>query len=219
MAYPSIKASSKGGKDFELVPPGIHLAICQSVVHLGVQPSNNAKFPDKDQVYLRFEIPGVKVKWEKKGEVHEGSAMISTFFTLSLNEKSNLRPFLVGWRGKEFTPAEEDGFEVASIIGKVCQLSVIHEQGNDGKVRAKIQGAFGLIQEQKDRLRADPTLGQVTSPDGLIVYTPEAHDPVVWDKLPEWLQKKIDGRVKTAAGPDYVNQSQKQPDYDDDIPF
>jgi hypothetical protein len=219
LAFPPIKASSKGGKDFELVPPGIHLAICQSVVHLGIQPSNNAKFPDKDQVYLRFEIPGVRVKWEKKGEAHEGSAMIGTFFTLSISEKSNLRPFLVGWRGKEFTPEEEDAFDITSIIGKVCQLSVIHEQGNDGKTRAKIQGAFGLIQEQKDKLRADPRLGQVTSPDGLIVYTPESHDQVMWERLPEWLQKKIDGRVKKEAGPDYSQSQVPKDDFDDDIPF
>lgn len=217
MAFPSIKASAKGGKDFELVPIGVHLAVCSQVIHLGVQPGG--KYPDRDQVYIKFEIPGVRVKWEKNGKEQEGPAIIGTFFTLSIGEKSNLRPFLEGWRGRGFTKEEEDAFEVTSIAGKVCQLSVIHEEGRDGKLRTKISGAFGLIQEQKDKLSANPALGKVASPDGILVYTPVEHDQAIYDKLPDWLKAKIDGRVKKDAAPAYENQSQATKDFDDDIPF
>jgi len=220
VAYTSIKASAKGGKDFEQVPAGIHLAICTEIIHLGVQPSGNKLYPDKDQIYIRFEIPGVRVKWEKNGQPHEGSAMIGTFFTLSISEKSNFRPFLEGWRGRPFTKDEEEAFEVTSILGKLCQLSVIHEEGRDGKTRAKIQGAFGLIQEQKDKLTANPALGKATGPNGLVAYSPDSHDQGVWEKLPEWIQKKIDGRVKKATlaqrQAEDVNQAE---DFNDDLPF
>ena len=89
-----------------------------------------------------------------------------------------------------------------------------------GKMRAKINGAFSLIQEQKDKLTANPALGKPTGPNGLVAYSPESHDQGVWEKLPEWIQKKIDGRVKAAPqkAAEDVNQSQ---DFDDDldIPF
>lgn len=221
MAFPSIKASAKGGKDFELIPPGVHLAVCSQVIHLGVQPSNNPKYPDKDQVYLKFEIPKTRVKWEKNGVEHEGPGTIGTFFTLSIGEKSNLRPFLEGWRGRGFTPAEEEAFEVTSILGKVCQLSVVHgTKLSNGKPFAEIQGAFGLIDEQKAAITANPSLGKVQAAEGPLAYTPEAHDQAVYEKLPEWIRKKIDARVKKPVG-DLANESQAsgKADFNDDIPF
>jgi hypothetical protein len=220
MAFASIKASAKGGKDFELVPPGVHLAVCSGVIHLGVQPSNNSKYPDKDQVYIKFEIPKVRVKWEKNGEKHEGPATIGRFFGLSIGEKSNLGPFLEGWRGKPFTAAEQESFEVTSILGKVCQLSVVHgTKLSDGKPFAEIQGAFGLIDEQKAAITANPSLGKVQAAEGPLAYTPNDHDAAIYDKLPEWLRKKVDGRVKKPVG-DLANENQAATqDFDDDIPF
>jgi len=92
--------------------------------------------------------------------------------------------------------------------------------GRDGKTRAKIQGAFGLIQEQKDKLTANPALGKATGPNGLVAYSPDSHDQGVWEKLPEWIQKKIDGRVKKATlaqrQAEDVNQAE---DFNDDLPF
>lgn len=196
MAFPSIKAKEKGGKDFELVPPGVHFAICTQVVHVGVQKAFNPKYPDKDEVWLQFEIPDVRVKWTRDGTEHEGPAIVRRKFSLSLSEKSNLRPFLENWRGKPFTPEELDGFEITSLIGKVCQLSIVHEASSDGKkTYANISGAFGIIKEQKDALQANPARGKPSGP--LVVYTPEAHDQAVYDALPEWQRKLIEQRVKS----------------------
>jgi hypothetical protein len=217
LAFPSIKASAKGGKDFELVPVGVHLAICTQVIHLGVQPSNNPKYPDKDQVYLKFEIPGVRVKWEKNGKELEGPAVIGTFFTRSLSEKSNFRPFLESWRGKPFSAEELEAFELTALLGKVCQLNVIHEQKRDGKDRAEISGAFGLIQLQKDQITQNPELAKPAAP--LVAYTPDAHDQSTFDALPEWLQKKIDGRVKVSPKVGKPEDESQVPEFNDDIPF
>jgi hypothetical protein len=213
MALPSIKASAKGGKDFEPVPAGVHLAICTQVIHLGVQPSGNKQYADKDQVYLKFEIPEVRVKWQKNGEEHEGPATIGRTFGLSIGEKSHLGPFLEGWRGKPFTAEEKEAFEITSVLGKVCQLSVVHETGGNGKTYAQIHNAFALIQLQKDQLKANPDLAQPLGK--LTAYTPIEHDQLVFESLPEWLQTKIKGRIKTMKVED-VSQAQ---DFDDDIPF
>lgn len=223
MAFASIKANSKGGKDFDPVPAGVHMAICTQVIDLGFQESFNKKYAPKRQVYIKFEIPDVQVEWEKKGEKHTGPATIGRKFGLSISEKSHLRPFLVGWRGKDFTKEEEDGFEITSIIGKLCQLSVAHEQSKDGKkVYASISGAFSLIQLQKDELKKNPAKAKPSSP--LLVYSPEAHDQKIFEQLPEWLQKMIAERVTEepaaddGAGYDSSADSQAQ-DFNDDIPF
>lgn len=222
MAFASIKASAKGGKDFELVPPGVHLAICTKIVHVGLQQAYNPKHPDRNEVWLDFELPDQRVKWTKNGEEMEGPALIRRKFTLSLSEKSHLRPFLESWRGKPFTKEEEEGFEITALLGKLCQLSVIHEPSGDGKkTYANINGAFGLIKEQKDALIANPARAK---PSGeLVVYSVDSHDQAIYDALPEWQRKVIDNRVQPKTEEDYsqdtksnVGQSQ---DFNDDIPF
>lgn len=222
MAFASIKASSKGGKDFEPVPAGVHMAICVQVIDLGLQPGSGKYPKPKHQVYIKFEIPGVQVTWEKDGEEKKGPATIGRTFGLSISEKSHLRPFLVSWRGKDFTAEEEAGFEITSILGKLCQLSIIHEQGEkSGKTYAKISGAFALIQLQKDDLKAHPEKAKPSQT--LIAYSPTAHDEAIWDKLPDWVKEKIDGRVEEDGGGYNGTESQvgstPTEDFSDDIPF
>jgi hypothetical protein len=216
MAFPSIKASAKGGKDFAPVPVGVHMAICTQVIHLGVQPGG--KYADKDQVYLKFELPEVRVEWEKNGQKMEGPATIGRTFGLSIGEKSNLGPFLEGWRGKPFTLEEKEAFNITSVLGKICQLSVVHEVSNStGKTYASASGAFQLIQLQKDQLKADPALSKAQGE--LIAYTPVEHDQAVFEKLPEWLQIKIKGRVKEQPVEDVSQVVPGSQDFNDDIPF
>ena len=212
--FPKIGASSKsGGKDFELVPPGVRFAICREVIHLGVQPSTGP-FPPKDKVYFGFEIPSVRVKWEKDGKEMEGPAKIGTQFTLSLSDKSLLKPFLVSWRGKPFTAEEEADFDVTKMIGKVCQLSVVHTQKGD-KTYANISGAFELSEEQKDDIRANPAKAKPSM--DLLVYTPDAHNQAAFDRVPKWLQDKIKNRI--IEKPIAANPGAIEGEFDDDIPF
>lgn len=228
MAFASIKANAKGGKDFEPVPAGVHMAICTQVIDLGFQESFNKKYAPKRQVYIKFEIPDVIVEWEKDGEKKSGPATIGRKFGLSISEKSHLRPFLVGWRGKDFTAEEEQDFEITSIVGKLCQLSIVHEKSDDNKkTYAKISGAFALIQLQKDELKKNPAKSKPSQP--LIVYSPDAHDQKMWEALPEWTQKMIENRVEqsestTDDGGGYDGTESQAgttatEDFNDDIPF
>jgi len=224
MAFAPIKASAKGGKDFEPIPAGVHMAICTWVIDLGWQPQTGKYPAPKHQVYLKFEIPDHQVTWTKDGKEHTGPGTIGRKFGLSLSEKSHLRPFLVGWRGKEFTADELEGFDIGSVIGKICQLNVIHEKGEkDGKVYARIAGAFALVKEQKQALAANPARAKPSSE--VLVYSPEAHDSGIYDQLPEWIQKMIDDRVEDPAMTLSERQTADQSpataaeDFNDDIPF
>lgn len=224
MAFASIKASAKGGKDFEPVPQGVHLAICVNVIDLGWQPQTGKYPKPKRQVYFKFEIPDVQVSWSKDGEDKTGPATIGRKFGLSLSDKSHLKPFLVSWRGKPFTSDELEAFDVTSVIGKICQLSVVHEEGEvDGrkKIFARISGAFPLVKEQKEALAKNPARSKPST--DLLVYSPEAHDQDIYDALPEWMQEAIDKRVEDPNATDAASTSQaptkNAEDFDDDIPF
>lgn len=224
MAFASIKAKAKAGKDFEPVPAGVHLAICTQVIDLGFQEGFTSKYGPKQKVYIKFEIPDVIVEWEKNGQPMSGPATVGREFGLSISEKSHLRPFLEGWRGKAFTAAEEDGFEITSVLGKICQLSIVHEPSKDGKkVYANISGAFPLIQMQKDYLKNNPAKGKPSQP--LVVYSPSQHDQAIYEALPEWIRTKIDNRVdEPAEDESTVNQdtgstADQSQDFNDDIPF
>ena len=102
----------------------------------------------------------------------------------------------------------------------------MHEKGEkDGKVYAKINGAFALIKEQKEGLKKNPSRAKPSQ--DLLVYSPEAHDQKMWERLPEWLQTMIEARVDDpdvkdedvdqSAGTDKIDGSKQ--DFDDDIPF
>lgn len=221
MAFAPIKASAKGGRDFEPVPAGIHIGVCTQVIDLGFQqgkagPGYEAKVQRK--VYLRWEIPDIEMTYIKDGVEQKGPACIGREFTLSLSDKAHLLPFIENWRGKSLTDEEREGFDISSLAGKICQLQVMHEPKN-GKTYANVTAAFLLTELQKQYLRDNPAKQK---PKGeLQVYSTDAPDDAIYKKLPEWLRKKIDGKVadpntKIAAGP---AQLPADDDFDDDIPF
>jgi hypothetical protein len=63
---------------------------------------------------------------------------IGSKFTLSLHEKASLRKILQSWRGKAFTPEELKKFDVTTILGKPCLITVTHEPKDGGGVYANV---------------------------------------------------------------------------------
>jgi len=200
---------SGGGTDWEPLPTGTHIARCITVCDLGLQPTT---FGTKEKVYLGFEVPSIRVEWEKDGQKHEGAALIGSTYTLSIHPKSILGQHLVSWRGKEFTDEERAGFDVFKVLGAACMISVIHvTKGNN--VYANITAIMRV-----------PQGTVVPAAEGeLIGYT--ACDPQ-WsgtiDKLPEWLRNKaLEGQRQSTV----VEPSPPMPptgpvdDFDDSIPF
>src|SRR5687768_6847948 len=97
-----MKFPAKASVDFAAVPAGNHVAICNAVVDLGMQPGSGM-YPDpKHQVYVRFELPTERVKYVKDGNEVEGPMSIGKTFTASMSEKANLRKFIESWFSKKF---------------------------------------------------------------------------------------------------------------------
>ena len=125
----SIIAKNKGG-NFIPAPEGLWPGVCVDVVDLGIVES--AQYKPRHMVQIRW-VLDAEPKLDS-GEPH----MAVRSFGLSLNEKSNLRPFLEAWRGKKFTDDELDGFDLENLIGAPGQVQIVHNR-KDGKTYGNVQ--------------------------------------------------------------------------------
>jgi hypothetical protein len=117
--------------NFSPPPEGTFIGICYRVVDLGTQETTY-KGQIKHQRLLL-------ISWELPDELMEDGRpfTVSRRYTYSSSSKSNLRKDLESWRGKRFTDAEIEGFDVATLLGVGCMLNVAHSE-RDGTTYANI---------------------------------------------------------------------------------
>ena len=127
-------ASDKGSGDFPQIPPGTKVSRCVRLIDLGTT-HNDLYDNDQHKIYIGFETPTERSTWkDKDGIEHEGPFIAGKFYTLSLNEKANLRKDLEAWRGKEFTQEELSGFAMKNILDKTPMLNIIQKEKNGKKL-------------------------------------------------------------------------------------
>lgn len=146
----SIRVRDKG-RDFVPPPSGLQAAVCCDVVELGLV---DTPFGKKRKVRLCF---------QSEHKMEDGKPFIVTQnFGATLHKKGSLRPALEGWRGKPFTDAEADDFDLEVLIGKQCQLLVVHnvkEGVTYGNIQSIVPAAKGAAPVQIDgyvRVQARP---------------------------------------------------------------
>jgi hypothetical protein len=138
-----IKATNKGGSNYEPIAAGTYAARCYQMIHIGTTEENILGQVKKlNKVRITWELPTeTKVFKEENGEQPH---VISKEFTLSMNEKATLRKFLEGWRGKSFTEKEAESFDITVLLGKPCMLSIIHKQAKNGNTYAEISSVSSV---------------------------------------------------------------------------
>lgn len=126
--------------DFKTVPAGLHLARCYRIIDLGTQRSEYEGVEKHQRKIM--------LGWELHGKDDEGNELVTDRgdplaifknYTLSWNDKANLRIDLQNWRNKPFTSAEMQRFDIQSILGAWCMLTVIQRPGKTGKNYANVK--------------------------------------------------------------------------------
>lgn len=210
-----MKFPAKATADFAIVPAGNHVGICNAVVDLGMQ-RGSAMYPNpKRQVYIRFELPGERIKYQKDGHEIEGPMSIGATMTASMSEKANLRKLIESWFGKKFPHdnAAAD-FDVKTLLGRRCLLNVTHAEKGQ-KIYANIANATPLPKGMvSGEAQHNPSL----------YFSLETPDRTTFDALPEWLRKKIEERLPEEREEDRAKDKEQamagaSEDFDDDIPF
>jgi hypothetical protein len=211
----SLFVSAASGGSFEPRKPieaGAYAAVCDMVVDLGVQPSPGGQFAPKRTVVLRFQIPEIRVEITKDGETKSLPAVISRTVGLSLNEKSTLYALLTSWRGKAFTADELKKFDLGKIAGKPAFINVTHSVKGD-RTYANLTSIMPLPKA----IPAPVMEGEA------LVYSTDAPDGVIFDKLPTWMQDKIAARIvdapKAAPKPVAAPAALASDFADDDLSF
>ena len=203
-----LTAKDSGGKDFDPVAQGMHHAICYGLYDLGTHFSE--KFGKSSRkVLLQWELPNSRIDIDRDGEMVNLPRAISKQYTLSLHEKSNLRKDLESWRGKTFTKAELEGFNVQKLLGINCTIQVLHRTKDDrtyANVGTIVPLMTGNKQEPENPIRFFSFEEESDIPEG----TPDWIIDIIEDSK-EWKMRGDGPPEGFEDGPEY--------DDSDEIPF
>jgi hypothetical protein len=141
-----IIATAGSGSTFTPHPEGAFPAVCADIHDLGmveVTYKDVTKSQHKIDIYFYC---GEDKQENGKPVLLDGKPVrlfVRSRFTLTLDERGRLRPFLESWRGKKFTADELNGFDVERLIGAPAFLQVLHNE-NNGTTYANIQSIMKL---------------------------------------------------------------------------
>lgn len=148
------KGSSKA---FEPCPSGVQQAVCCDVVDLGTMET---EWGPKWKIDIR---------WQTAETMANGQPyLVNKRYTLSLNEKATLRHDLEAWRGKPFTEAEVEGFDVERLIGVNALLNVVHKKGSKGGTFANVASIMPIAKSMTPIAVADDYVrhkDRITTPE------------------------------------------------------
>jgi hypothetical protein len=121
-------AKEGAGSSIPPHPSGQFATRCIDLIDYGmVEMTWQGKTKQKHRICLRF--------WcGERGQDAEGKAIplwVDAWFTLTLDDRGSLRPFLQAWRGQAFTLDELRGFNVAVLVGKHAMIQVSHNTKGD----------------------------------------------------------------------------------------
>jgi hypothetical protein len=131
-----IIATANESKTFTPAPEGTHQAVCVDVIDKGMLPN---------QFKAGALQRKVDVVWQLNETRDDGKRyQVYKRYTLSLNEKANLRHDLESWLGRSFGRDDEMGFDVETMIGANCLVNVQHRTKGD-KTYANVVSVMPLI--------------------------------------------------------------------------
>ena len=201
-------ASDKSGKGFDPVAEGVHNAVCFWIFDLGHHLDE--KFGKRNHsVLIGWEIPGERIEIEKDGVKQNLPRAISKKYTISLNEKANLRKDLQTWKGRVFTEKELEGFDIKNLLGKSCMIQVIHNKKGD-KTYANIAAIMPLMKG----------VAPLTPENPLKFYSIQDDRDQIPEGTPEWVRDIIKTSDEWQAfGPTEEAAGNTPAEDNSDVPF
>jgi hypothetical protein len=158
---------AKAGGDYVPAPEGSHPAVCVDVVDLGLLPS---PFTGEKKHMLRL-------IWQIDALMDNGKPFtVSRRYTLSLHRNAALRADIQNWRGRMFTDAELSGFDVESLIGSGCLLTIAHVV-REGSTYANVETVLSLPRGMEAPASRDYVRIKDRPSDSGLVSSPRSASP------------------------------------------
>jgi hypothetical protein len=212
-----ITGSNSDRKQFQIAPAGTHLARLYRIIDLGTQMREfEGKVNMSRKAKFFFELHGEDV-YNKPLLTADGKPLIqSREYTVSLNEKANLRRDLEAWRGKAFSEDELKGFDISNILGHFCMVNISHRQKGD-MTYADLKGVSAVPSIYKKQ----------GLPEGInttMIFNLDKFDETMFDSLSENIKETI------RKSPEYRSIGEQSKTYqeassgsvahmEDDVPF
>lgn len=167
----------------ELLEPDNYVARCYGIIITGTEFDQRFGKAQTKLIIL-WELPTVIIDVNRDGETLKLPKGQSATYTMSMNEKANLRKTLESWRGKGFTAEElAAGFDISRIVGTPCLLNIIQQEGPNGNTYNKITNV--------SKLPSGFTCPKQVNPTILFDITDPEQDLSVMDRIPAWIQERI----------------------------
>lgn len=186
----AINATSSGNMPRELIPADNYIARCYKMIEIGtVEEVILGEKKILHKVRIGWELPTeLRVFDKEKGEQ---PLVIDKEYTLSMNEKANLRKDLKSWRGKDFTEEEARSFDITKLIGAPCMINIIHKPSkkDPSKVYEEIAGITPMP-------KGVPCPEQINRS---FVLSYDNFDVELFEKLPDFIKNKMMASVEYQA--------------------
>jgi len=128
-------------KEFEQYPPGLSEGIIYEIEDIGIHPT---PFGDRHKIIMKIESLRHTIR---QGDQAGDPMTIWTRYNLSGHKNSQLRPHREAILGRPLTEEEAHNFDSDELVGVRVFYVVIHQQGNDGKMYARID-SIGRLDDQ-----------------------------------------------------------------------
>jgi hypothetical protein len=186
----AINATSSGNMPRELIPADNYIARCYKMIEIGtVEEVILGEKKILHKVRIGWELPTeLRVFDKEKGEQ---PLVIDKEYTLSMNEKANLRKDLKSWRGKDFTEEEARSFDITKLIGAPCMINIIHKPSkkDPSKVYEEIAGITPMP-------KGVPCPEQINRS---FVLSYDNFDVELFEMLPDFIKNKMMASVEYQA--------------------
>jgi len=148
----------EGGNDRQLPPAGTHRAVLYKLINLGTLTTEyKGQKKKQHKIRLFWELSDKMVEYEKDGEKIKAPFSVGGKFTFSLGDQSHLYPIVTGMIGQGLTEDERWNFDIESLLGMSCLVSVVHDKTQDGISFAKIASTSPLIEGMDAPTQVNPT--------------------------------------------------------------
>lgn len=170
----------------ELAPTGPTTGLVCRIVDLGTHINQFNK--ERNQVAITFELPDLEpIEYERDGEKLTGNRVITNTYNFVFGDKSRLTTLFKA--AGLSVPDYGENASLLPLLGKYVQVSIKHEE-RDGKTYENIDEIASL---HPSIPRTEGTLPKYT-------YDVKDKQNDIYQQLPEWLKKKIDGCLENASG-------------------
>jgi hypothetical protein len=190
-----MKLKPNAGRDYEIPSEDNHRAAIVALVDLGTQEEEyQGRQERKRKILLVWELLD---ETRSDGRPH----LLARAYTCSLNEKAALRGVCEAAKGKIHNDVEVD---LTELLGLPVMLNVVHGEGKEGKVYAKIEGvapASKLERGKRQETQTEPYLFSMFEGSQVL------------NALPDWLPYLYGKKIVDvlALSPEYQSLPKQQP--------